>query len=95
MKRISVKLWYPILVNQGSIEQYLTDETVERFMLKIFRRHDQDKDGFLNMGEFVILMKNFGDENLTLDDITSIYNDIKETEQGIDYEAFKSNASPL
>ena len=97
MKRISARQWYVFhsSINKSSIEQYLTEDTVERFMLKVYRRHDQDKDSFLNFHEFSNLIKNFGDESLTTDDIQSIYNDIKESEQGIDYEAFKKNASPI
>lgn len=31
-----------------SIDKYMNDETVERFLQKIFRRHDKDKDNLLN-----------------------------------------------
>lgn len=39
-----------------SVEKYINEETSERFLLKIFRRHDADKDGYLNKEEFVFLM---------------------------------------
>ena len=31
-----------------SVEKYINDETSERFLNKIFRRHDFDKDGYLS-----------------------------------------------
>jgi len=37
-----------------SIDKYMNDETVERFLQKIFRRHDKDKDSLLNKEGFLI-----------------------------------------
>lgn len=31
-----------------SVEKYINDETTDRFLTKIFRRHDTDKDGYLS-----------------------------------------------
>lgn len=39
-----------------SVEKYINDETSERFLQKIFRRHDSDKDGYLSKEEFTFLM---------------------------------------
>lgn len=61
-----------------SVEKYINDETSERFLNKIFRRHDFDKDGYLsweglefyfNSLEFKILMSNYKDENLSEKDM--------------------------
>lgn len=32
----------------NSVEKYINDDTTDRFLQKIFRRHDSDKDGYLN-----------------------------------------------
>lgn len=32
----------------NSVEKYINDETTDRFLQKIFKRHDSDKDGYLN-----------------------------------------------
>eukprot|EP01006_Ploeotia_vitrea_P067731 TRINITY_DN98228_c0_g1_i1.p1 TRINITY_DN98228_c0_g1~~TRINITY_DN98228_c0_g1_i1.p1 ORF type:complete len:127 (-),score=2.87 TRINITY_DN98228_c0_g1_i1:212-592(-) len=39
-----------------SIEQYINNETTERFLQKIFRRHDRNNDGYLDKDEFKLLM---------------------------------------
>jgi Ca2+-binding EF-hand superfamily protein len=31
-----------------SVEKYINDETSDRFLNKIFRRHDTNKDGYLD-----------------------------------------------
>lgn len=31
-----------------SVDKYVNEDTTERFIQKIFRRHDSDKDGYLN-----------------------------------------------
>lgn len=39
----------------NQVEKYINDETTERFLSKIFRRHDSDKDGYLNQeGKWVV-----------------------------------------
>jgi len=30
------------------VDQFITEDTTSRFLFKIFKRHDQDKDDFLN-----------------------------------------------
>lgn len=80
----------------------MNDETVERFLQKIFRRHDKDKDGMLNkegciliylfflkLLEFIALMKNYKDENLTNKEIENIYEGIIQNDaKGIDFKTF-------
>jgi len=33
---------------KDTVEKNVTDETSEAFLVKIFKRHDKDKDGLLN-----------------------------------------------
>lgn len=40
-----------------SIDKYMNDETVERFLQKIFRRHDKDKDNLLNKEGYIHKIK--------------------------------------
>ena len=55
------------------IDKYIKAENYERFVYKIFKRHDKDKDENLSKEEFFKLMKNFQDPNLTEKDIEDIY----------------------
>ena len=74
------------------IDKYIRAENYERFVYKIFKRHDKDKDEQLSKQEFFRLMKNFQDPNLTEKDIEDIYNRMvdssKDDKGGIDYNAF-------
>lgn len=42
----------------NSVEKYINDETSDRFLQKIFKRHDSDKDGFLNLEGILIYKQN-------------------------------------
>jgi len=76
-----------------SIEQYINDETTERFLQKIFNRHDRDKDKYLNKEEFRFLMKNYKDDNITEKDIDEIYDRLSKGDKlGISYDNFKKNS---
>jgi len=64
----------------NSVEKYINDDTTDRFLQKIFKRHDTDKDGYLNQEgifnlflEFCFLMKNYKDEHLVEKDMLEIY----------------------
>ncbi|KRX00177.1 hypothetical protein PPERSA_10676 [Pseudocohnilembus persalinus] len=73
-----------------SIEQYVNDETNERFLTKIFRRHDKDKDGFLNLEEFRQLMQNYKDKNVKEEDLNELYQKIcLGNKDGVSLENFK------
>ncbi|CAD8132115.1 unnamed protein product [Paramecium octaurelia] len=74
----------------NSVEKYINEETTDRFLQKIFKRHDSDKDGFLNQQEFVFLMKNYKDSHLTEADMLAIYNRMSQGDpKGVSYENFK------
>ena len=79
-----------------NIDKYIRAENYERFVNKIFKRHDRDKDQMLSKEEFTRLMNNFQDKNLMPKDIEDIYNRMREdtTEEGdgIDYLAFLKNS---
>jgi Ca2+-binding EF-hand superfamily protein len=74
------------------IDKYIRAENYERFVYKIFKRHDKDKDDNLSKPEFFALMKNFKDPNLTEKDMEDIYmrmiESTKDSKSGIDYNAF-------
>lgn len=56
-----------------SIDKYINEETTDRFLYKIFKRHDKDNDNYLNKEEFRCLMKNYKDDNLTESDINDVF----------------------
>ena len=78
----------------SKIDKYINAENYSRFVMKIFKRHDTDKDDLLNKENFTQLMKNFQDPNLTEKDIQDIYNSmLKDPQQkGIDYQSFLKKA---
>ena len=76
-----------------SVEKYINDETSERFLQKIFRRHDSDKDGYLSKEEFTFLMQNYKDENLSVADIDEIYKHMSKGDpKGVDFNNFKKHS---
>ena len=86
----------------SKIDKYINKDNYSRFVLKIFKRHDADKDDLLNkdsMGisdlDFTTLMRNFQDPNLTDKDIQDIYNSMlkdSKNQEGIDFNAFLKKA---
>ena len=48
-----------------SVDTYIEGECLHKFLYRIFKRHDVDKDNKLNIIEFRKLMKNFEDRTLT------------------------------
>ena len=55
MKKTFANYWYSQsleaqfkLSSKDTVEKNVTDETSEAFLIKIFKRHDKDKDGLLN-----------------------------------------------
>lgn len=73
------------------IDKYIKKDNYERFVFKIFKRHDKNKDNLLDKEELEILMKNFSDPNLTDADINEIYLKMMGSSasgDGIDYKSF-------
>lgn len=87
----------------SKIDRYIRQDNYERFVYKIFKRHDKDKNELLskegnllsNPQEFTILMHNFKDPNLTETDINEIYLRMmgqSESGDGIDFKSFFKNS---
>ncbi|EAS07408.2 hypothetical protein TTHERM_00569460 (macronuclear) [Tetrahymena thermophila SB210] len=73
-----------------SIEKYMNEETNDRFLQKIFRRHSKQDKNYLNKEEFRVLMQNYKDENINEKDIQEIYERMSNGDKnGISYENFK------
>lgn len=75
----------------NKIDRYINKDNYSRFVLKIFKRHDSDKDDLLNKENFTTLMRNFQDPNLTDKDINDIYGSMlkdSKSPDGIDFNAF-------
>ena len=87
-RRISEKKFCEVM---EKIDQYIKKDNYQRFVHKIFKRHDKNKDNLLDKEELETLMGNFGDPNLTQTDIDEIYLKMMGSSadgDGIDYKSF-------
>jgi len=70
-----------------SVESYQTKENFTNFVLKIFKRYDQDKDDVLSLDEFKLMMDKYEDKNLKDQELAVLYKSIASVpSKGITYD---------